>query len=166
MSLKIIAFGFIFNQKSYLRDLWNVMDFCIVLTSLLPLFMSIGFSVSALRAVRVLRPLKAITKIKALKQIIRTLFYSFSLVMDSLYVLIFIMFFFAIAGMQLFGGNLKQACMQASTGIINSTAICSATTNCPSDFLCVKGISSPNYSILNFDTILWAFLSVFQIITE
>ncbi len=111
MTLKIVAFGFIFNKGAYLRDLWNVLDFIIVVTSLLPLFMTIGFSVNSLRAVRVLRPLKTITKVKALKMIVRTLFLSFSLVLDSLYILVFIMVIFAIAGCQLFGGSLKNRCI-------------------------------------------------------
>lgn len=104
MVLKIFAFGFIFNKKAYMRDMWNIMDFLIVITSLLPLVISLGFSVNALRAIRVLRPLRTITKVKALKMIVKTLFYSFSLVMDSLIILFFMMGVFAIAGMQLFSG--------------------------------------------------------------
>jgi len=111
MVLKIFALGFLFNKGSYLRDLWNIMDFVIVVTSLLPMMMTLNFSISALRAIRVLRPLRTITKIKALKMIIRTLFHSFSLVVDSLYILLFIIFVFSIAGMQLFGGKLKNTCM-------------------------------------------------------
>ena len=111
MVLKISAFGFLFNKGAYLRDLWNILDFVIVVTSLLPIIISIGFSVNALRAIRVLRPLRTITKVKALKMIVRTLFYSFSLVMDSLCILFMVMGIFAIAGMQLFGGDLKYRCM-------------------------------------------------------
>lgn len=111
MILKIMAYGFVFNEKAYLRDLWNILDFVIVVTSLLPIFINIGFSVNSLRAIRVLRPLKTITKIKALKMIVSTLFYSFSLVMDSLYILFFVMLVFSIAGTQLFTGVLKNRCM-------------------------------------------------------
>lgn len=111
MCLKIMALGFVINKGSYLRDMWNIMDFCIVVTSILPLAINLNFSVSALRAFRVLRPLRTITKIKALKQIMKTLFYSFSLVMDSIYILMFVIFVLAIAGMQLFGGHLKYVCM-------------------------------------------------------
>jgi hypothetical protein len=131
MSLKIMAFGFIFNKGSYLRDMWNIMDFFIVITSLLPIVINLGFSVSALRAFRVLRPLRTITKIKALKQIMKTLFYSFSLVMDSIYILLFVIFVFAIAGMQLFGGNLKDVCMSSATGALTTT-LCSSTSDCGS----------------------------------
>lgn len=107
-----MAYGFLFNEKAYLRDWWNLLDFVIVVTSLLPLFIDISFSVNSLRAIRVLRPLKTITKIKALKMIVSTLFYSFSLVMDSLYILLFVMIVFSIAGTQLFSGVMKNRCIE------------------------------------------------------
>ena len=33
--IKIIALGFIFGKKTYLRDAWNVIDFFIVVTAIL-----------------------------------------------------------------------------------------------------------------------------------
>lgn len=164
MVIKIFAYGFVLNQGAYLRDLWNILDFVIVVTSLLPLIMNIGFSVNALRAIRVLRPLRTITKVKALKMIVKTLFNSFSLVMDSLAILFMVMAIFAIAGMQLFGGFLKYTCMEEATGVLSSN-LCNTNNDCGSGSICVKGISSPVYSIINFDTLFWSFLSVFQTIT-
>ena len=41
MTLKICACGFLFNQKAYLRDPWNLLDFVIVVTSLLPLVITL-----------------------------------------------------------------------------------------------------------------------------
>ncbi len=107
-----MAFGFIFAPKAYMKDPWNVLDFVIVLTSLMPLFIEIQFSVNSLKAIRVLRPLKTITKVKALKLVVSTLFHAFDLVMDSLYILIFVMIVFSIAGTQLFSGLLKNRCME------------------------------------------------------
>jgi len=152
------------GRGAYLRDMWNIMDFVIVVTSLLPLVISLGFSVSALRAIRVLRPLRTITKIRALKMIVRTLFYSFSMVMDSLIILLFVMGVFAIAGMQLFGGTLKYMCMVEATGAMTALN-CGSDADCQAGYLCVKGVASPNYSIINFDTLLWSYLSVYQIIS-
>lgn len=111
MAFKILALGFVFNRGAYLRDVWNILDFVIVVTSYLPYVINFGFSVNALRAIRVLRPLKTITKVKALKMIVSTLFHSFSLVMDSLYILFFVILVFAIAGNQLFSGSLKNRCI-------------------------------------------------------
>lgn len=168
MMLKIFAYGFVFGRGSYLRDAWNIMDFVIVVTSLMPFFINLSFSVNSLRAIRVLRPLKTITKVKVLKMIVRTLFLSFSLVLDSLYILVFVMIIFAIAGTQLFSGVLKNRCLEEATGILSGT-FCANNDVCLQrfgvGFSCAKGIASPNFSINNFDTFLWSMLSVFQILT-
>ncbi len=139
MTIKIIAFGFVLSSKAYLRDPWNVLDFVIVSTSLLPLVININFSVNSLRAIRVLRPLKTITKVKSLKMIVRTLFYSFSLVMDSLYILMFVMVVFSIAGTQLFSGLLQNRCMDLTTGSLTDQ-LCSTGSICNGGYVCAKGI--------------------------
>lgn len=165
MVFKVCAYGFLFNEKAYLRDLWNILDFVIVVTSLLPFIVKLGFSVNSLRAIRVLRPLKTITKVKALKMIVSTLFYSFSLVMDSLYILFFVIIVFSIAGTQLFSGVLKNRCVELATGTVTDIMCTSGGSICSEGFLCGRGISSPNFSINNFDTFLWSMLSVFQTLT-
>ncbi len=139
MVIKIVAFGFVFAPNAYLKDAWNVMDFIIVLTSLLPLVITINFSVNSLRAIRVLRPLKTITKVKSLRMIVRTLFFSFSLVMDSLYILFFVMIVFSIAGTQLFSGLLQNRCMELSTGTLTDK-LCATGSTCSDGFMCAKGI--------------------------
>ena len=163
MVIKIFALGFILPSKAYLRDIWNILDFVIVVTSFLPMVITINFSVNALRAIRVLRPLKTITKVKALKMIVSTLFFSFSLVMDSLYILTFVMVVFAIAGTQLFSGLLKNRCIELATGTVTET-LC-MTGSCAVGYECGKSIASPNFSISNFDTFLWSILSVFRTLT-
>ena len=168
MSIKITALGFLFNKGAYLRDPWNILDFFIVVTSLLPYVVTISFNVSALRAIRVLRPLKTITKIKALKMIVKTLFLSFSLVMNSFYILLFMIIIFAIAGTQLFAGQLKYYCMELESGICMDT-VCNVMDQCVAiygqGFVCAKTQGSPHFSIYNFDTILWSMASIFQTIT-
>jgi hypothetical protein len=68
--VKIIAMGFVFHKKSYLRDAWNVLDFFIVCVSI------VGFlpiedgaeSLKALRTFRILRPLRSINKLPSMKR--------------------------------------------------------------------------------------------------
>ena len=70
--LKIIALGFLFNgKKSYLRDSWNQLDFTIVVSGLISITTDsdIGFF-KVLRIMRVLRPLRLITRVKGLKLVI------------------------------------------------------------------------------------------------
>jgi hypothetical protein len=67
MSLKILGLGFILNEGSYLRDSWNILDFIIVASAYVTLlFQGGGEGLSALRAFRVLRPLKTISSIEGL----------------------------------------------------------------------------------------------------
>jgi len=67
---KIIAYGFLFNSSgSYLRNGWNIMDFIIVVFSIVSLVMS-GDKlniIKILRLLRVLRPLRIISRNKGLK---------------------------------------------------------------------------------------------------
>jgi len=65
--LKVIVFGFAFNGKdSYIRNAWNIMDFVIVVFSLISISLrEAGSKVSAiktLRMLRVLRPLRMISR--------------------------------------------------------------------------------------------------------
>ena len=57
--LKVIAMGFIMHPKSYIRDPWNWIDFIVVITGLIELFVGTqgAQSVRSLRVLRVLRPL-------------------------------------------------------------------------------------------------------------
>ena len=61
--MKIITFGFIFNGKSsYLRDSWNILDFSIVIISLISMSIidsDVSF-IKVLRVARILRPLRAL----------------------------------------------------------------------------------------------------------
>lgn len=36
MILKIIGLGFIFSEDAYLRDSWNILDFVIVISAMIP----------------------------------------------------------------------------------------------------------------------------------
>jgi hypothetical protein len=99
--LKILGMGFILEKGSYLRDAWNILDFTIVITSLIPVFMGGNNSVnlSSLRSLRVLRPLRTISSIKNLKVLIITLFSALPYLANTLIILIFFFLIFAIAGL-------------------------------------------------------------------
>jgi hypothetical protein len=74
MILKIIGMGFFMGKSSYLRSPWNILDFVIVNTGLLQIFLSgTKINLSGLRAFRILRPLKTISGIEGLKIIVTAL---------------------------------------------------------------------------------------------
>mmetsp|Transcript_34050 Transcript_34050/g.33235 ORF Transcript_34050/g.33235 Transcript_34050/m.33235 type:complete len:114 (-) Transcript_34050:1194-1535(-) len=83
--LKIIAFGFLFNgKKSYLRNYWNILDFFVVTISLA----SYGLDkfglriVKVFRILRVLKPLRVISRNEGLKLSLNSLFVSISALMN------------------------------------------------------------------------------------
>ena len=57
--LKIIGMGFILEKGTYLRDGWNILDFSVVFLGWLSMGLASG-SISGIKVVRTLRPLKAI----------------------------------------------------------------------------------------------------------
>ena len=64
--LKIIAFGLVKNGKpSYLQNNWNVLDFLIVISSLLDLSLSTSTDISVtrvFRSLRILRPIRIVAR--------------------------------------------------------------------------------------------------------
>jgi len=106
--IKIITYGFLINGRySYLKDPWNVLDFFIVVSSLLSIFPS-GLDLSfikVLRVLRVLRPLRVISKNKDLKVAITSLFNSMPAVINLELVVLFFTFLLGILGTTLFGGK-------------------------------------------------------------
>lgn len=59
MTSKIIAMGFVMQIHSYLRDNWNRLDFIVVMLGWFTKFVDAG-DISAIKVLRLLRPLKAL----------------------------------------------------------------------------------------------------------
>lgn len=110
MVIKIIALGFVLHRNAYLRNGWNVLDCVIVVTSLLVTFVSLGGNVSALRVVRVLRPLRSINRVAKLKRLITGIFNALPAVADNVFLFLFILFVFAVGGIQLFLNDMSYRC--------------------------------------------------------
>ena len=70
--LEIIAKGFIFDKGAYLRDNWNILDFFIVLASILDIFV-ISENIAALKIftlLHTLRPLRFISHSDTMKLVV------------------------------------------------------------------------------------------------
>ncbi len=99
MIVKIVSMGFICNKGSYLRDAWNILDFVIIASGYMSMFLEgSGVNLSALRSFRVIRPLRTISSVAGLRVIVSSLINAVPLLRDSLLVLIFFFLVFAIAG--------------------------------------------------------------------
>eukprot|EP00760_Papus_ankaliazontas_P035196 PhM_4_TR7667/c0_g1_i1/m.28456 len=111
-AIKIVAAGFVAHQRSYLRSAWNCLDFLIVMEGLIRYFVD-STNVSALRLVRVLRPLRTISRVQGMKLIVSAVFKSFSLMMDVVLFLVFFLILFAVLGLQVFNGSFRYRCVLA-----------------------------------------------------
>ncbi|GCB76740.1 hypothetical protein scyTo_0019189 [Scyliorhinus torazame] len=78
--------------------------------SVIPEFVDLG-NVSALRTFRVLRALKTISVIPGLKTIVGALIQSVKKLSDVMILTVFCLSVFALIGLQLFMGNLRQKCV-------------------------------------------------------
>lgn len=60
--IKMISMGFVFGDGTYLKNGWNLIDFTVVISSLLN-FLPSTINFTAIRTLRVLKPLKNINSI-------------------------------------------------------------------------------------------------------
>uniref|UniRef100_A0A672VBG0 Sodium channel protein n=1 Tax=Strigops habroptila TaxID=2489341 RepID=A0A672VBG0_STRHB len=190
--VKILARGFCVNDFTCLRDPWNWLDFVVISFAYVTEFVDLG-NVSALRTFRVLRALKTVSVIPGLKTIVGALIQSVKKLSDVMILTVFCLSVFALIGLQLFMGNLKnkysfsqKTCQNLLLIIIillpafslgnfyrlegqKDYLLCGNSSDagkCPEEFICVKAGKNPNYGYTSFDTFSWAFLSLFRLMTQ
>lgn len=114
MLTKILALGLICNgEESYLRSGFNFLDFVIVLSAVFSLLFSnvIGLKLSflkALRMLRILRPLRLISRNKGLRLSLTALLKSIPRIVNLLLIVIFFIFMLSILGTTLFCGKFYR----------------------------------------------------------
>uniref|UniRef100_A0AAQ5YJZ6 Sodium channel protein n=1 Tax=Amphiprion ocellaris TaxID=80972 RepID=A0AAQ5YJZ6_AMPOC len=180
-AIKMFARGFCIVPFTFLRDPWNWLDFTVIVMAYLTEFVDLG-NVSALRTFRVLRALKTISVIPGLKTIVGALIQSVRKLADVMILTVFCLSVFALIGLQLFMGLLRQKCIRSLAHCINSSGIVSNSQDmlrnnvnksffktvkkCPDGFDCLKVGRNPNYGYTSFDTFGWAFLALFRLMTQ
>ncbi|XP_077303682.1 sodium channel protein type 2 subunit alpha-like isoform X1 [Lithobates pipiens] len=187
--IKILARGFCLEKFTFLRDPWNWLDFSVILLAYVTEFVNLG-NVSALRTFRVLRALKTISVIPGLKTIVGALIQSVKKLSDVMILTVFCLSVFALIGLQLFMGHLRNKCMHLPSELpLNISleeyakdeslfykmegqkdpVLCGNSTDagqCPEGYTCVKVGRNPDYGYTSFDTFGWAFLSLFRLMTQ
>ncbi|XP_041062088.1 voltage-dependent T-type calcium channel subunit alpha-1H-like [Carcharodon carcharias] len=110
MVTKMVALG-IFGQKCYLGDTWNRLDFFIVMAGMLEYSLDgHNASLSAIRTVRVLRPLRAINRVPSMRILVTLLLDTLPMLGNVLLLCFFVFFIFGIVGVQLWAGLLRNRC--------------------------------------------------------
>ncbi|CAF3010742.1 unnamed protein product [Rotaria socialis] len=188
-ALKIIALGFVLHEGSYLRSLWNVMDFVVVVTGLATISIkkNSSFDLRTLRAVRVLRPLKLVSGIPSLQVVLKSILKAMAPLFQIALLVLFAIIIFAIIGLELYSGVFHTTCFYANRTVMykgedHQSTTCGIpgepiwgwlnikhgvfTCNIPNESLsCREYWEGPNKGITSFDNIGFAMLTVFQCIT-
>ncbi|KAL7300818.1 hypothetical protein TKK_0006383 [Trichogramma kaykai] len=182
-SLKILALGFVLHRGSYLRNIWNIMDFFVVVTGFITAFpqgINLDMDLRTLRAIRVLRPLKLVSGIPSLQVVLKSIIKAMAPLLQIGLLVLFAIVIFAIIGLEFYSGTLHKTCYSIENSDlivkdgeqpnpcntdIESEApmgahVCNANTS-----KCSDRWEGPNNGITSFDNIGFAMLTVFQCIT-
>nr|XP_033322106.1 voltage-dependent calcium channel type A subunit alpha-1 isoform X4 [Megalopta genalis] len=182
-SLKILALGFVLHRGSYLRNIWNIMDFFVVVTGFITAFsqgIDLDMDLRTLRAIRVLRPLKLVSGIPSLQVVLKSIIKAMAPLLQIGLLVLFAIVIFAIIGLEFYSGTLHKTCYsirdihfivkegeQASPCNTDNKSeapfgahVCDANVS-----TCMDHWEGPNFGITSFDNIGFAMLTVFQCIT-
>uniref|UniRef100_A0A8C2I1U2 Calcium channel, voltage-dependent, R type, alpha 1E subunit b n=1 Tax=Cyprinus carpio TaxID=7962 RepID=A0A8C2I1U2_CYPCA len=150
MIIKMIDQGLILHDGSYFRDLWNILDFIVVVGALFAFALTNNKgrdikTIKSLRVLRVLRPLKTIKRLPKLKAVFDCVVTSLKNVFNILIVYQLFMFIFAVIAVQLFKGKF---------------------------FYCTDGSMATQKECqewrrheFHYDNVLWALLTLFTVST-
>ncbi|KAI0987172.1 hypothetical protein GJ496_005576 [Pomphorhynchus laevis] len=110
--LKIVALGFVLHKGSYLRSMWNIIDFIVIVTGFITHFVSSSspLDLRTLRAVRVLRPLKLVSGIPSLQVVLKTILKAMTPILQIGLLVLFGIIIFAIIGLEFYSGAFHYTC--------------------------------------------------------
>ncbi|XP_053529886.1 calcium channel, voltage-dependent, L type, alpha 1D subunit, a isoform X2 [Ictalurus punctatus] len=184
------------HQNAYVRNGWNMLDFVIVVIGLFSVTLEVltkeggqqavgspapsshghggkpgGFDVKALRAFRVLRPLRLVSGVPSLQVVLNSIIKAMVPLLHIALLVLFVIIIYAIIGLELFLGKMHATCYVVGTAYIagDESAPCAVNGHGRTCILngteCKEGWHGPNGGITNFDNFLFAMLTVFQCIT-
>uniref|UniRef100_A0AAQ5Z7Q1 Voltage-dependent L-type calcium channel subunit alpha n=1 Tax=Amphiprion ocellaris TaxID=80972 RepID=A0AAQ5Z7Q1_AMPOC len=185
--LKIVAYGFVFHEGAYLRNCWNILDFVIVFMGLftfaldtinkiagVPMEKGGGFDMKALRAFRVLRPLRLVSGVPSLQVVMNSILKAMLPLLHIALLVFLLVTIYAIMGLELFKCKMHKTCYYTDTNIYATAegelpAPCAQAGNGRRCMIngseCRPGWEGPNNGITHFDNIGFAMLTVYQCIT-
>ncbi|XP_044207690.1 voltage-dependent L-type calcium channel subunit alpha-1D [Thunnus albacares] len=185
---KILAYGLVMHPSAYIRSGWNFLDFVIVIVGLFSVIAEAmtdhkpgeahhaagkpgGLDVKALRAFRVLRPLRLVSGVPSLQIVLNSIMKAMVPLLHIGMLVMFVIIIYAIVGLELFIGRMHKTCYSTVTGLIieDDPTPCAFAGNgrfCVGNGTECRGKwEGPNGGITNFDNIFFAMLTVFQCIT-
>ncbi|ROL48988.1 Voltage-dependent L-type calcium channel subunit alpha-1F [Anabarilius grahami] len=186
--LKILAYGLVMHPSSYIRNGWNLLDFVIVIVGLFSVVLETvthksgettshmpskpgGLDVKALRAFRVLRPLRLVSGVPSLQIVLNSIMKAMVPLLHISLLVLFVIIIYAIIGLELFLGRMHRTCyfIGADNYADDDPLPCAFAGHgrqCAINGSECRGKwDGPNGGITNFDNFFFAMLTVFQCIT-
>lgn len=150
--LKSTSLGFVCGKGTYLRDYWNVLDFCIVIMSFLDLALTdINIPIiKVFRLLRALRPLRFISHNESMRIIINALIESMGALASVAVVVLIVLLIFAILGVALMAGKMYKC----SNPALTTQELCE-----------YYGFAWQN-SPYHYDNVISAYLSLFDLTSQ
>lgn len=106
-----VALKMVDSPRDFLKDRWNLLDTLVVLFSW-PALLTDGLAqYAALRIFRVVRPLRTVSRLPGLRDVVESLLRALPGIGDVAFLLAFVFTIFAITGVQLFKGTLHRRCV-------------------------------------------------------
>uniref|UniRef100_A0A8D2J0C3 Voltage-dependent L-type calcium channel subunit alpha n=1 Tax=Varanus komodoensis TaxID=61221 RepID=A0A8D2J0C3_VARKO len=185
--LKILAYGLVMHPSAYIRNGWNLLDFVIVVVGLFSVILEQvshkpgeahhmsgkpgGFDVKALRAFRVLRPLRLVSGVPSLHIVLNSIMKAMVPLLHIALLVLFVIIIYAIIGLELFIGRMHKTCFIIGSDLEaeedpSPCAFSGHGRECTvNNSECRGKWDGPNGGITNFDNFFFAMLTVFQCIT-
>uniref|UniRef100_A0A673AEQ1 Voltage-dependent L-type calcium channel subunit alpha n=1 Tax=Sphaeramia orbicularis TaxID=375764 RepID=A0A673AEQ1_9TELE len=188
--LKILAYGLVMHPSSYIRNGWNLLDFVIVIVGLFSVVLETmthksgeqatthhmpgkpgGLDVKALRAFRVLRPLRLVSGVPSLQIVLNSIMKAMVPLLHIALLVLFVIIIYAIIGLELFIGRMHKTCyyIGADNYVEDDPVPCAFAGHGRQCIVngteCRGRWDGPNGGITNFDNFFFAMLTVFQCIT-
>ncbi|XP_062975001.1 voltage-dependent L-type calcium channel subunit alpha-1F [Elgaria multicarinata webbii] len=189
--LKILAYGLVMHPSAYIRNGWNLLDFVIVVVGLFSVILEQfshkpgdahhmsgkpgGFDVKALRAFRVLRPLRLVSGVPSLHIVLNSIMKAMVPLLHIALLVLFVIIIYAIIGLELFIGRMHKTCFIVGSGTVQQVLGEEDPSPCAfsghgrecvvNNSECRGKWDGPNGGITNFDNFFFAMLTVFQCIT-
>ncbi|CAB1336502.1 unnamed protein product, partial [Coregonus sp. 'balchen'] len=182
---KILAYGLVMHPSAYIRSGWNLLDFVIVVVGLFSVVAEGtadhkpgeahhaagkpgGLDVKALRAFRVLRPLRLVSGVPSLQIVLNSIMKAMVPLLHIGLLVMFVIIIYAIIGLELFLGRMHKTCFYVGTelNVDDDPTPCAFAGNgrdCVGNGTECRGPwEGPNGGITNFDNIFFAMLTVFH----
>ena len=192
LMLKVLSHGFVLGKGTYLRSGWNQLDFVVVVSAWLPYMFDDMATTNGLRILRVLRPLRTISRFPGLKHLVVTIFMA-APQLQLLLIVVFMFFVtFGIIAVQMWKGVFRQRCdapsfseschdpttVNATVSFLSDLCPCEYSMHgcagafcdllqpaCPADSVCTVTETNPYYDWVSFDNIISSWIVVLQCIT-